>query len=70
MMQVTNFTQRHLNDSQILYEHNRPFANLTIYDSVSLEVTADFATQNLDITFHVRYMNLRLRCPQCEHNGG
>jgi hypothetical protein len=31
-----NFTQRHINESRIAYEHNRPFSNLTAFDSANL----------------------------------
>ena len=51
---IRNFTQSQVNASQILYEHDEPFANLTIYDSFQLEALADYATQSLDIVFHVR----------------
>jgi len=32
----------------------RAFSNLTIFDSVGLEATADYGVRNLDIVFHVR----------------
>ena len=54
MLEVKNFTQSQLNSSSILYEHFRPFANLTIFDAVNLEAMADYAVQRLEITFHIK----------------
>ena len=53
MIPVNNFTQQQINDSSIFYEHNRPFANLTIYDAFNLEASSDFATRGVDVVFHV-----------------
>jgi hypothetical protein len=49
-----NFTQRHVNESRIAFEHNRPFANLTAFDSANLEVVTDFGVRRLDVILNVR----------------
>lgn len=49
-----NFTQRHINESRIAFEHNRPFANLTAFDSANLEVVTDFGVRRLDVVLNVR----------------
>ena len=54
MREVRNFTQRQVNNSQIFYEHDRPFANLTIFDGLNLEAVSDYAIQRVDIVFHIR----------------
>ena len=49
-----NFTQRHVNESRIAYEHNRPFSNLTAFDSSNLEVVTDFGVRRIDVVLNVR----------------
>ncbi len=53
MIETRNFTQRQVNESSIYYEHNRPFSNLTIYDTVNLEASSTYATRSVDVAFHV-----------------
>ena len=43
-----------MNESRVIYEHNTPFSNLTVWDTVSLEARADFALHRLDVTPRVR----------------
>lgn len=53
LIQAVNFTQNHINESRVFYEHNKPFSNLTILDSMNIQASNDHAIQSLDITFHV-----------------
>ncbi len=39
---------------RIAYEHNRPFGNLTAFDSSGLEVVTDFGSRHLDVTLNIR----------------
>lgn len=43
----------HLN-LRIAFEHNRPFGNLTAFDSSGLEVVTDFGSRHLDVTLNIR----------------
>ena len=43
-----------INNSLVYYEHSKPFSNLTIFDYINLEAIGDYATQSLDIPFHIK----------------
>ena len=51
---IRNFTQKQVNESRIIYEHNRPFSNITVFDSISLEAGADYASRRLDLVLNIR----------------
>ena len=53
-MEVQNFTQNDVNEGRVLYEHRRPFSNLTAFDVVSLEAVADYAQRSLDLVLNIR----------------
>lgn len=53
-MDAKNFTQMDVNEGRLLYEHRRPFSNLTAFDVISLEALADYAQRNLDLVLNVR----------------
>ena len=38
----------------MIYEHNTPFSNLTVWDTLGLEARADFAVHRLDVTLRIR----------------
>jgi hypothetical protein len=65
-----NFTQKHINESRIAFEHNRPFANLTAFDSANLEVIHFFEAQYLTSTlFQKMPLNvLTLTDQKCKPN--
>ena len=54
IVDAKNFTQLDVNEGRVLYEHRRPFSNLTAFDVISLEATADYARQRLDIALNIR----------------
>lgn len=43
-----------VNEGRVLYEHRRPFSNLTAFDVISLEAMADYAQRNLDLVLNIR----------------
>ncbi len=54
IIDAKNFTQQDVNEGRVLYEHRRPFSNLTAFDVISLEAMADYARQRLDIALNIR----------------
>ena len=53
-MDAKNFTQEDVNEGRLLYEHRRPFSNLTAFDVISLEALADYAQRSLDLVLNIR----------------
>ena len=53
-MDAKNFTQMDVNEGRVLYEHRRPFSNLTAFDVISLEAMADYAQRSLDLLLNIR----------------
>ena len=53
-MDAQNFSQFDVNEGRVLYEHLRPFSNLTAFDIISLEAMAEFVLQNLDCALNIR----------------
>ena len=53
-MDAKNFTQSDVNEGRVLYEHRRPFSNLTAFDVISLEAMSDYAQRSLDLVLNVR----------------
>ena len=53
-MDAKNFTQSDVNEGRVLYEHRRPFSNLTAFDVISLEAITDYAQRNLDLVLNIR----------------
>ena len=51
---VREFTQRQVNESRVIYEHNTPFSNITVYDTVSLEARTDFVIRRIDVNLRIR----------------
>ena len=51
---VREFTQRQVNESRVIYEHNTPFSNITVYDTLSLEARTDFAIRRIDVNLRIR----------------
>ena len=54
MVDAQSFTQFDVNEGRVLYEHLRPFSNLTAFDVISLEAMAEFVQQNLDFVLNIR----------------
>ncbi|KAG7163020.1 Chondroitin sulfate proteoglycan 4-like 1, partial [Homarus americanus] len=50
---VENFTQRHINESRVLYEHTRPFAELSASEMFMFDVETPFAEPLKNQEFHV-----------------
>lgn len=50
---VENFTQRHINESRVMFEHTRPFAELSASDVFVFDVETPFAEPLKDQDFHV-----------------
>ncbi len=55
-MEARNFTQRSINASQLSYEHEVAFSNLTLYDSVELQAEADHAEHRLRVVLEIRWV--------------
>ena len=53
-MDAKNFSQTDVNEGRVLYEHRRPFSNLTAFDVISLEAMADYAQRSLDLVLNIR----------------
>ena len=54
IVDAKNFSQIDVNEGRVLYEHRRPFSNLTAFDVISLEALADYAQRNLDLLLNIR----------------
>ena len=54
IVDAKNFSQVDVNEGRLLYEHRRPFSNLTAFDVISLEAMADYAQRNLDLLLNIR----------------
>ena len=52
--EARNFTQRDVDEGRVFYKHIKPFSNLTVYDSVELEASAEYAKRRIDLVFNVR----------------
>nr|XP_045596227.1 chondroitin sulfate proteoglycan 4-like [Procambarus clarkii] len=52
-MPVENFTQRHINESRIVFEHTKPFSELSTSDIFVFDVETPFAEPLKDQEFHV-----------------
>nr|XP_053643918.1 chondroitin sulfate proteoglycan 4-like isoform X2 [Cherax quadricarinatus] len=50
---VDNFTQRHINESRIVFEHSKPFSELSASDLFVFDVETPFAEPLKDQEFHV-----------------
>ena len=54
IVDAKNFSQIDVNEGRVLYEHRRPFSNLTAFDVISLEALSDYAQRNLDLLLNIR----------------
>ena len=54
IVDAKNFSQTDVNEGRVLYEHRRPFSNLTAFDVISLEAMTDYAQRSLDLVLNVR----------------
>ena len=54
IVDAKNFSQTDVNEGRVLYEHRRPFFNLTAFDVISLEAMADYAQRSLDLVLNIR----------------
>ena len=54
IVDAKNFSQTDVNEGRVLYEHRRPFSNLTAFDVISLEAMADYAQRSLDLVLNIR----------------
>ncbi|KAK4294140.1 hypothetical protein Pmani_033209 [Petrolisthes manimaculis] len=50
---VENFTQRHINESRIIFEHTKPFSELSASDMFVFDVESPFAEPIRDQEFHI-----------------
>lgn len=50
---VENFTQRHVNESRVIFEHTSPFAELSASDMFVFDVETPFAEPLKDLEFHL-----------------
>ncbi|ROT64209.1 hypothetical protein C7M84_017860 [Penaeus vannamei] len=53
LVPVDNFTQRHLNDSRIVFEHTSPFSDLSASDMFVFDVETPFAEPLKNQEFHI-----------------
>ena len=54
IVDAQNFSQFDVNEGRVLYEHLRPFSNLTAFDVISLEAMAEYVKRNLDLVLNIR----------------
>ena len=52
--EARNFTQRDVDEGRVFYKHIKPFSNLTVYDSIELEASSEYAKRRIDLVFNVR----------------
>ena len=50
---VSSFTQRDLNQSLVIYEHTKPFADLSVNDSFIFHIESDFTKPLRHIQFDI-----------------
>jgi hypothetical protein len=54
IVDARNFSQVDVNEGRVLYEHRRPFSNLTAFDVISLEARTEYAQRSLDLALNIR----------------
>ena len=52
--EVSNFTQLDVDEGRVFYEHVKPFSNLTVFDSIGLEASAEYAKRRLDLVLNIK----------------
>ena len=53
-IEVSNFTQLDVDEGRVFYEHVKPFSNLTVFDSIGLEASAEYAKRRLDLVLNIK----------------
>ncbi|XP_022241093.1 chondroitin sulfate proteoglycan 4-like [Limulus polyphemus] len=51
--EVFQFTQNHVNNNMILYEHAKPMADLKVNDTVLFDIETEHASPLKDVEFHI-----------------
>ncbi|XP_076354877.1 chondroitin sulfate proteoglycan 4-like [Tachypleus tridentatus] len=51
--EVFKFTQNHVNNNMVLYEHTKPMADLVVNDTVLFDIETERASPLKDVEFHI-----------------